>query len=487
MDVTVSYLGRALSVEPAVYGQLFSDDFVVTKESMAPPQYDEAGNELPPNVEQYDLKWYDKKPDGTEVFCTMAGFGPKVEQRLKDRGLRVSTQYLVDPELGEPDLAAVRDVSWRPRQQDVFLRLLSRRCGVVVCTVAFGKTFIIRQLARVYPKAVIIITVPQQDVCKKIYADLSPFLPGEVGFVGDGVMNWNRVNVVVSQSLHKCPKSANLILADECHSLCTPRYVKALNKFYRARIFGFSATYGVRGDKTDALNEAIFGPEIINIPYQEAEALGNVTPLRVIMPSCSEGPDITRTLKSNRAGALRYAIWRNETRNQLIAQAIGDAMRFLEAQDPQILVMTDTTEHAFLLGQLLPDYTIVHGDLDKTREARLRRQGVIVDGQQVCTKKQRDAYRRAFESGELRRAISTKVWKQGVDFVDLQILARADGAASAIDATQIPGRLSRTTTRIDKPVGVVIDVYDNFSAILKAFSKKRLDSYTANGWQVIRA
>jgi hypothetical protein len=225
---------------------------------------------------------------------------------------------------------------------------------------------------------------------------------------------------------------------------------------------------------------------LAEIEYQEAVDMGNVTPLAVIMMPCVEGPDVTRDMKSRRAQSLRRAIWRNEVRNRTLIEGMHQAKILLEEDDPQTLFMVESTEHAFLLGQLLPDYAIVHGPIDASTLAKFRRSGVVKPDQVVCTVKDRTRHKMAFESGELRKAISTKVWKQGVDFKDLQILVRCDGAASAIDANQISGRLSRITQRIDKPLGVVVDSYDQFSKILKGFSEFRIKSYTRNGWAVDR-
>ena len=478
-DVVVSYLGRALSVKPAVYGELFHDHCTVSKKVGM-----NSGND-PSDTQEYALFWYETDPeDASEVFCTMSGFGDYIVKELNKQGLRVEERRLVHSGLCDPDLSAAKEVTFRPRQAEVFSKILAHDSGVIVCPMAWGKSFLCRLLSMTYPSSKIIITAPSIDICSGMYNDLLPYLGSELGLIGGGKDRAARVTIVVSQSLHTAPKDASLELCDECHSLSTENYLKYLNMFYRAKIFGFSATYGMRGDKADGFNEAVFGPVLAEITYQESVKLGNVTQLKVLCVTCNDGPDITRDIQKYRTASLRRAIWRNSARNDKIVEGIKIAIKEFGDGDPQILVMTESTEHAFLLGQLLPGYVVVHGPLESARKAKLQKQKVILPDQEICTPKMRESYRKAFESGEIRRAISTKVWRQGVDFTELNILARADGAASAIDAGQVPGRLSRRSKLGAKSDGLVVDVCDSFSHILNAFWRSRAKNYTARGWPI---
>ena len=492
--IEVGYLGRALSLRPAGLGEIFHSTCTVsrtTHQTEWVKEEDAITGEVTSRPvtrrvhERIPLFWYAEDAKGERLFCTYSGFGPKIVAELRRLGhADIRVRELVDDGLGRPDLSQLQGLSWRRNQKSVFAKLLAHRRGIVVCSTGFGKSFMCRALAKAYPDAKIIITIPSgsADVAKRFYSSLADDLGyTNVGLVGYGSRRIRRITVASGASLHKLPKDANLILADECHAFSTERYVKVFNKFHRARIFGFTATEGKRGDRADDFGRALFGPVIADIGYQESVAGGNVVQIRVRMYRVTEGPRITTDHKIT---VDRRGLWDNGARNRRVVEAVREA----EAEvgpDAQILIMVDTIEHAYLLGQLLPEYVIVSGVPQPDRVAKLRRKGVITPDQQLCTDEMRTKYRKAFEANELKRAISTKVWTQGVDFTELAVLVRADGAASGIDAGQIPGRLSRLSETGEKECGLLIDFVDEFTPQLHSRSIKRVKEYqTVYGWEV---
>ncbi len=472
----VDYLGRCVAVYPGVFGQLLEKLCTVTRMKSVQEGYKTTFQQ-----EQLPLFWYVDRPEG-QVFCAFAGFGPSIEQVLRDRGLPLEVNERVADGMEEPNLFPVKYVQWREGQKEVFLNLLACRRGVIVCPTAFGKTFMIKQLAKVYPKAQIAITLPQKDVCETIFRDLQAELGRDVGMLGGGQNQPGRVTVVVSKSLHKLPKDINLLLVDECHSLMTDLYIAQLNKFTRARMFGLTASDSGRSDKADRLIEAVFGPVLVDVSYQQGVAGGNIVPLEVRMYDQPEGPDVAgRNMQP--AQVNRLGIWTNRARNDRLMRVVRSIEQEIGA-DEQVLIMVDTVEHAYLLGQLLPEYVVVSGDTDAARISKLMARGGIKSTQVICTPDLRRQYREQFEQHILKRAIATKIWKQGVDFRDLAVLVRADGSASGIDAVQIPGRLSRLGNKTDKERGILIDFKDTFSRNLLGRSMARMRVYRDKGWQI---
>jgi hypothetical protein len=102
----------------------------------------------------------------------------------------------------------------------------------------------------------------------------------------------------------------------------------------------------------------------------------------------------------------------------------------------------------------------------------------------TISSKQLDVYRNAFRDGQLLKAISTGVWKEGVDFCKLAILVRADGASSKVSSTQIPGRLSRLYDGKDE--GLMLDCMDEFNDWGLQRTNSRLETYRRNGWKISR-
>jgi superfamily II DNA or RNA helicase len=487
MTARLCYLGRALSLEPAGLGELFEKDLTVHRsfeETTEETFVDSVTGEersfpvRQRKTEAIAMFWYHENR-----FCAYAGYGPRIIAGLKARGLEVAVSDLVSDGLDAPDLSLLKQVFWRTKQKQVFAALLAFKRGMIVCPPAFGKSYIICQLARVYPKAKIVVTVPSADVCRRLVRDLEPLLGGsQVSMVGGGKSRVSRVSVVVSQSLHHAPKDANLILCDECHMLMTKNYVQSLNRFRRARIFGFTASPD-RPDGASGLGEAMFGPVLLNVSYQEAVAGGNVVPLVVRMIRSPGGPDLSSV--KNHTVVNRRGLWRNKSRNNLVAQCARQLQEEL-GPDSQLLIVVDVVEHAYVLGQLLPEFEIVTGTPTAERVEKMIEFGAMTEGQQVCTREMRIDAQRRFESHELKYVICNKVWRQGVDFRDLRALIRADGLATCIDACQVPGRLSRLGDKTDKQEGILVDFYDTFTKQLQARAEARIKEYTKHGWKVTR-
>ncbi len=487
MKVTLDYIGRAVVLRPAVFGELFHDACTVgvtSEETIWHEDVDDPDIVRPERVKvtnREKLYWYDTDEKGQEVFCAYAGYGPRIQQTLSKRGIEVIVRKLCDDGLGRPDFEALKGTQWRGRQKEIMAKIMAYSGGLIVCPTAYGKTFMIKKLAQAWPKAEILVTVTSRDVARDIYDGLEREMWGKVGFVGDGKNRPKRITVAIAKSLHKCPKSVNLVLGDECHELLTLKYINKLNAFYRARLFGFTASPKGRSDGADRFAEAIFGPQLVDVTYQEGVAVGAIVQLEVRLHQSTQGPDVSKM--KIRAYADKRGLWLNTARNQLIARAVREAEK--EMPDAQILVMVDTYDHAYALAKELPEYAVVTGEPDAKRIKKLRKAKLLGDDQEVCTKQMREKYRKDFESGKLRKAIATKIWKQGVDFQDLQVLVRADGLASPIHSCQVPGRLSRLGNEVRKEKGILIDFMDTFSPNYQGYSFARLREYRKNGWDIV--
>lgn len=473
-SVTIVHAGRVIAL-PSCFGPQFERVCTVTVCTMTKDWYTKR---LVKHVEERQLFWYEKDPlQQVDVFCTWSGYLHRIATMLAETHT-VQVERRIDTKLGEPDVSLVKDVVWRPHQRDVFVRLLSYDGGVVVCPTGFGKSFLMTQLARVYPSADIVVTVPSVDIARALERSLTSAIgAAQVGFVGDGERTVRRVTVAVTHSIEHTNADASLVLVDECHSVMTKHFLHKLFRFRRAKLFGFTATPRGRHDRADAYLEACFGPIIYEVPYQEAVRAGNVVPLVVRVYTNRDGPSLDHV--ADPVLIERHGIIANAARNRLIAAIARDAEREF-GHDEQILIMVDKVEHAYRLHQLLPDYTVVTGTVPAERIAELREAGVPIP-----ERVDRDASRDAFAARTLKRVIATRVWEKGVDFPDLRVLIRADGLASAIAAAQVPGRLSRIGRQTQKPYGVLIDINDTFCKALQARYYARLRTYRSHGWRVV--
>jgi superfamily II DNA or RNA helicase len=223
------------------------------------------------------------------------------------------------------------------------------------------------------------------------------------------------------------------------------------------------------------LVEALFGPVILQVTYQEAEAAGLVVEIEARLMNVAS----SKTFKQKSDIALeRNGYWRHTDRNKAIAAA---ARSF--ADDAQTMILVKTTEHALYLRRQLPEYTIVHAGISDDRWKGFLDVGLVTVEDEHIKSIDIDALRVSFEQNELKKVICTPTWREGVNFTHLAVLIRADGQVGEIPTTQIPGRLSRTAD--GKSKGILVDFIDHFGNYFLERSLRRKAQYHAKGWTLV--
>jgi superfamily II DNA or RNA helicase len=253
------------------------------------------------------------------------------------------------------------------------------------------------------------------------------------------------------------------------------------------------------------IGEAFFGPVLAHMPYEEGVKSGSIVPIEVFIRKIT-GPDITYKTDVQKE---RNGYWLNFIRNTgivSIARGIPDEM--------QTLIMVKTTEHAMNLHGRLPGYSVVHGGRTRQQWVEFAINGIMrnyytldeiapyADAENgenlmlmdfLAEKINLESYdkfgnpdttalREQFEAGTLKKAISTTMWKEGIDPVHLRVLIRADGMSGSIPGTQIPGRLARTTE--GKKAGILIDFLDCFGDTYYRRSQARIRHYRKQKWRI---
>jgi superfamily II DNA or RNA helicase len=417
-----------------------------------------------------------------------AGFLYTLVPALRRQGYRVSVVAVhnpgTHPQAYTPLWSRLSDVTWRYRQEQCVRLMASKHRGRIWCPTAYGKSFMIRQMARLFGYARMVITTPSVDVLEMIHEELSKSMP-LVGLIcGRRKLIGDRVNCISTKSLLNCKEPVDFVFADEMHELGTDDNLTKLviPPLRRARMFGFSANMNDRLDGADFELNGLFGPIIFSLSYQEAAQHGAVAPLVVLWRAVHWRRDPIANLTDPTAKE-RHAIWRFAPRNKIIAT---DA-RYFADRDIQALITVNTLEHALFLKRLLPDFTLCYsGDgVDEKKLERWEDVGLWPKSEPVMTPERRRKLKQAFAQGRLRKAIATSIWKRGVDFTNLPVLLRADGASTAIADTQIPGRVSRLKLECGKRFGFVIDYTDDHSNWTSGRAEQRAKHYAQKGWKQI--
>jgi superfamily II DNA or RNA helicase len=412
-----------------------------------------------------------------EYLVVPAGLYARIITTLNAYNYPYVFEDLRPVKLSEPKWADIDEP--REGQEVILAKIAACHMGQIEAPTGDGKTWIIVQVCRMYPDARIVIVVPGIDVAKTIRDRLLGALPSlHVGQLGGGRHERDkRVTVCVRNSLRKADlEHCQILMYDECHTAASDKTARSLTLARGCKMFGFSASTGLRTDKADMLAEALFGPVIHVTEYAESQQLGNIVPIRVIMRPVVVGPSIASTSTQI---LNKHGIWCNDERNRRIAE---DAREYSKNGE-QILIAVTTVIHGLeLLRYLKDDFTFVYAQMDANLRKAYEKLGVIEPGVHPITTNERGRLQEEFEAGRLRRVITT-CWKHGVSFDHLQVLIRADGLATNIDSVQLPGRLSRLDD--GKDCGTLIDYLDQFNSTLANRAKQRVRMYRRKKWDVI--
>lgn len=421
-------------------------------------------------------------------LCFLPGLWPRVRQMLDSKHVEYEVDDQRDPSKKPPiDFQAIQDVEFREGQAEALALIATVDCGVIETTVGWGKSFLISVLCKAFPTLKILVCTSSLSVVSTLHEYLRQQIPREVGILGGGKADISGKRVVIStlRSLAKIPREwPDLVCCDECHDVSDNDAGHEIMQFYFARKFGFSAS-PVRNDGSQLAMEAIFGPTILKMSYQDSVDAGMVVPMKYVMVPCGWCPQFLREREGLSDVVLkRYSYWANKARNKAIASIVKDVWFNTDAQ---VLIMCATLEHAVYLHMLMPWMVVAYYgsvDMTKLREMFPKSKYPNLDvSKYKVTTKQLDITRRAFAKGTLRGVISTYVFRQGVNFRHLKVLVRADGATSTVAGIQIPGRLSRLDE--GKDCAYLIDVRDTFTEWAVRRSETRAKLYQEQGWKEI--
>jgi superfamily II DNA or RNA helicase len=281
-----------------------------------------------------------------------AGLLPDVQRYLQEHGLKF---LLADHRdlahlFPQPDFSVLDPL--RDGQEEVILALCQNDRGIIVCSTGFGKSFIVRQLCKMYPGLKIVITTPGRDDVRNMWSELNAIMPARaVGMIGGGRNDSpnHRITVCTNKSLKKADlEHCDLFIFDEVHACGHNDVADCLAWVRNARMYGFTASPKGRSDNAEKVIEALFGNVIAEFNYREAMEKGLVAPIEV-WEYTAGGRPIDAVMQASKR---RWGYWRNKERNRLIADVAGQF-----PEDEQVLILVETIEHLMYLKKLLPEFT----------------------------------------------------------------------------------------------------------------------------------
>lgn len=416
-------------------------------------------------------------------LLTSYGLLDSLKAWFKQQGIEAAFQELTPEDknslLLKPDWSVLQNYQLRNRQEECLKAIVERKHGIIDAPVGFGKTFLMGVLTQLYPKAKFHVITKSVAIANRIYKDLLR-ITSDVGMIGGGKnITGKRITVITADSLKKSDGDADFLIWDEAHQAAASTYSALLLRIYRySRNYGFTATPTGRSDGSDPVLKMLFGDTIFEMKYDEAKDRGLVVPVSVRWLTCS---DVLPTALNytNRVSLERHAIWRNRSRNQMIA----DDVRKI-SNDESVLILVGKVEHAVNLAKELPEFTLVYGSMSEEDCEWYKRQKLLPEDYRPINAREREELKEAFRDGRIKKVIATDVWNTGVDFPDLRYVYNVSARGSSILTTQGAGRVSRIAS--GKFNGTVIDIVDDFPDNGHCFytsAVKRYKKYTELGWK----
>lgn len=432
------------------------------------------------------------------------GFLPRTAKTLREAGYAV--RYIDRPptkrelRVFAPNFDNVfRQATLRHRQDEFLAKVAANTIGRFDCAPGYGKSFLVGLIALMFPYANICVVSRRKAVLvNRIFPELLDIIP-DVGVRGGGRhIEGRRVMCYTSGSVqHALAREWDMVIVDECHEAASDDAAYKLAMFPgRPRFFGLSGSHDMRWDGKDMRCEALFGRVLMKVGYQEGVAHKMLVPLvvhwrDVVMDvdPCEGYEDIPKK---------RWGLWRNQFRNAIIAE---DARRH---PGEQVIVTCESVEHLVYLKKLVPEATLVYavngmekldkwsgetdpitGEVDpkslKTRREVYIQKGLIPPDEPVMTAQRHNDLLSRMQKGEPGIYICTGVINVGVDLRHCLAVCRAEGTASAIMDTQVPGRASRVNGK--KVVGHVYDYRDQFNVGFQRNATSRGKNYKEHGWR----
>lgn len=409
-----------------------------------------------------DLFYVDRDKDGAWLLYTLPGFAHKVLDHCRANGIPFEFRDRRTP-LPEPDADAAFE-GLRDYQMDAVAEAVNACGGVIKLPTGSGKTRVAAGIIKAFPRAEMVsrgtptyvFACPDKDINRKNWLSFRELMPDrDVGIVMSGMHKpSDDVVCCTIDSLENLdPEQVGVLVCDEMHTASSRGRMEKIMRFRHAARWGVSATPTGRFDGGDLVAEGLFGPIVFEMTYADMVKKGALVPIKVLWLDC---PDPECGLRRYAALTDRDAKVRNGlTGNLGLCRLIADTIAAIP-DSMQTLCIVQYLEHMDHIVSSLSEVldadriAMVHGETSQENMTEW-------DYLRAISAKERKSIYDRFASGEIRKAISTHVWKQGVDFVDLQVIINAGGGGSDIVAKQIPGRASRISE--DKSEAFVIDFW----------------------------
>ncbi len=393
----------------------------------------------------------------------LTGLLPRVTEGFERLGRKV--EILHDSKFPPEPLYKLNPI---PYLRDYQEKLVEAACehhrGVIVAPTGAGKTLIAMSIINNYPKARIVFVVPTKSLFKQTETKFREFFKGEkIGLIGDGENSPERITIAIINSLSKPKKiknamEADIIIVDECHKVSSVvgGYGQILRSPAPIKI-GLTAT--PPKDKRKWFLEGLVGPILGEAKKEDLVAMGHISKPKVIIRHI---PTIGGLKKVSYQMAYEKGVVENKLRNKMVV----DELMQQTGEGKTCLVIVSRIKHGHLIASMFQRF---HKGKRKFKFLY-----------SINKADEREEIRIALDKKEIDFAITTTVWKEGIDIPSLDVIINAAGGKDEIPCLQWIGRGMRATK--DKSSFLIVDFFDESSNFLVSHFGNRFARYCKEGW-----
>jgi superfamily II DNA or RNA helicase len=395
----------------------------------------------------------------------LTGFIPKIKQFCDkhNRPLEIKWGFDHHTHIVPPSLP---EITLHNYQHKALTEALNCSRGIIHSPTGSGKTIIAGALISSFPKENIIFIVHTKDLLKQTLDEFEKWFPNEVGVIGSGKLDPNRITVGMIQTLNRLSptdfdKIPTVVIVDEAHHVSGfgKSYAKVLERLINAaHRFGLTATLGYLPEAQLAA-EGHLGPVIAEVQMDELIDLGFLAEPKLRLIKIARNPHFRNIQKYPEL--YQAAIVENKVRNKRILEC---AKEYLE-KGLSSLILTVRIEHGHILESMAEN---------QFPELKLK---YIHGGSED---EDREEVRKGLVSGEIKVAIATTIFNEGVNIPSLGAVINAAGGKSEIAILQKIGRGLRVTD--EKKEIHLVDFFDPSHRFLIEHFGERLILYFDRGW-----
>lgn len=456
-------------------------------------QITEATPELVEKIKEHCLKWIDKSVEYQNIFGSSrggnldpvkyvfddsnntfpSGLVPEVCGRLDNWGEQYEVSFSYKPFTARKDIP-MPEWAWEHQKSIVANVLDYRRC-VVQSPTASGKTSSIGMILEKFPNRKCLVLLHQIDLMVDLQERLEEYLNEEIGFVGDGKKNWQRITVGSSATLGRLNKAGEckyakeladieVLIFDECHHYANNTGLTissaCRNTSYRV---GLSATTEMENG-SGLILEGVIGPTTLVIPDTLMADLGVIHKPNVLFVPVPD-PDLdlpagnNKLRKPDRRLVVQKAIIENDYRNSLIADIVAFFIENQQNSQGSVLILVEDVlnSHADRIAGFLRERGIESDYIDGSSHSATRKRVLS-----------------SYKDGGLKVLLATRILNEGQDVPLIELVVNACGGSGQRGIVQKVGRALRTDKSGRKLRAVIIDCFDEEKHYLRSNSLSRM-------------